>query len=128
VVIGIVAVLAAVAIPNMVSWRKKQQFLSATNSVHDAIKSARAYTIKFNTSVVIELEGSSYSVKKQGGSKINAGSFPSGISFPDGTKYTLTFDSRGFATGVPAEGITVKADGYANRVIEVTVLGNSRVR
>lgn len=142
VVIGIIAILAAIAIPNMVSWRKKQQFLSATNSVHDAIKSGRSAAIKFNAPVVVQLTSRGYSVFFDNGAgahagngvkdsderTISSGSFPSGITLA--TSYAnnrFSFDSRGLAKGLIGAGITLSATGYANQVIEVTVTGNTRV-
>jgi type IV fimbrial biogenesis protein FimT len=146
VVIGIIAILAAVAVPNIIGWRTKQRFLAAANEVHDAIKVARAAAIKENRTVVIQFEPANrrYTVfaaatdfnddgdqndPGEGQRTIRSGSFKNDITMNtsySGSGHRLTFNGRGLTDAV-GDGITLSNATYGSRVLQVTVTGNSRI-
>jgi len=137
VAIAIVAILATIAVPNMVGWRTKQRLAAAVSDVHDAIKAARSSAIKNNTTVVIQFQlPNRFTVfadddgdgsQDSGERTILSGSFQNDInmntSFPG---HRLTFNGRGLTTAVGA-GITLSNPVYGSRVLQVTVTGNSRI-
>ena len=137
VAIGIIAILATIAVPNIIGWRDKQRFLAATNDVHDAIKGARSSAIKNNETVVIQfqlpnrftvfVDDDQDGTQDAGERTILSGIFQNDISmntsFPS---HRLSFNGRGLATAVGA-GISLSHAAYGTRVVQVTVTGNSRI-
>jgi type IV fimbrial biogenesis protein FimT len=137
VVIGIIAILAAVAVPNIVGWRAKQRFLAAMSDVHETVKMARSWAIKNNATVVINFnlaqrtftafDDQNGNGSLDGGELIRSGGFLNDItmntSFPG---HRLTFNGRGLSDAVGA-GITLSHAVYGSRVVQVTVTGNTQV-
>lgn len=137
VTIGIIAILAAFAVPNIVGWRTKQRFLAAAGEVHEAIKVARSAAIKNNAEVVIQFQlprgfraffdNDGDGNQDAGEATILSGTFESDISlvtsFPG---HRLSFNGRGMTNAV-GSGITLTNAAYGSRVVQVTVTGNSRV-
>lgn len=136
VVIGIIAILATIAVPNIIGWRTKQRFLAATSDVHEAIKMARSAAIKDNTTVVIQFQLNRFTVfedndadgsQDPGERTIFSSGFLNDIdittSFPG---HRLSFNGRGLTNAVGA-GITLSNAVYGTRVLQVTVTGNSRI-
>lgn len=136
VVIGIIAILATIAVPNIIGWRTKQRFLAATSDVHEAIKMARSAAIKDNTTVVIQFQLNRFTVfadndadgsQDAGERTIFSSNFLNDIalttSFPG---HRLSFNGRGLTNAVGA-GITLSNAVYGTRVLQVTVTGNSRI-
>lgn len=136
VVIGIIAILATIAVPNIIGWRTKQRFLAAASDVHEAIKMARSAAIKDNTTVVIQFQLNRFTVfadddadgsQDAGERTIFSGNFLNDIdlttSFPGDR---LSFNGRGLTNAVGA-GITLSNAVYGTRVLQVTVTGNSRI-
>lgn len=136
VVIGIIAILATIAVPNIIGWRTKQRFLAAASDVHEAIKMARSAAIKDNTTVVIQFQPNRFTVfadadddgsQDPGERTIFSSNFLNDIalttSFPG---HRLSFNGRGLTNAVGA-GITLSNAVYGTRVLQVTVTGNSRI-
>lgn len=137
VVIGIIAILATIAVPNIIGWKTKQRFLAAASDVHEAIKMARSAAIKDNTTVVIQFQLPNrltvFADDDEDGSQdpgertILSGGFLNDIvlttSFPG---HRLSFNGRGLTNAVGA-GITLSNAVYGTRVLQVTVTGNSRI-
>lgn len=136
VVIGIIAILATIAVPNIIGWRTKQRFLAAASDVHEAIKMARSAAIKDNTTVVIQFQLNRFTVfadddadgsQDAGERTIFSSNFLNDIdlttSFPGDR---LSFNGRGLTNAVGA-GITLSNAVYGTRVLQVTVTGNSRI-
>lgn len=134
---AIIAILAAIAVPNLAGWRAKQRFATAVSDVHEAIKVARASAIKDNTTVVIQFQlpnrfivfadDDSDGTQDSGERTILTGGFQSDISLTTSfSSHRLSFNGRGLTTASGA-GITLSRAPYNNRVIQVTVTGNSRI-
>jgi len=136
VVIGIIAILATIAVPNIIGWRTKQRFLAAASDVHEAIKMARSAAIKDNTTVVIQFQLNRFTVfadddadgsQDAGERTIFSSNFLNDIalttSFPG---HRLSFNGRGLTNAV-GDGITLSNAVYGTRVLQVTVTGNSRM-
>lgn len=137
VTIGIIAILATIAVPNIVGWKTRQRFAAAVGEVHEAIKVARSAAIKDNITVVIQfqlprgfrvfVDSDDDGSQDPGEGTLLSGSFESDVSlvtsFPG---HRLRFNGRGMTSAVGA-GITLTNTAYGSRVVQVTVTGNSRV-
>lgn len=137
VALAIIAILATIAVPNIIGWRTQRRFTAAVSGVHEAIKVARSSAIKDNTSVVIQFQlpnrytvfadDDDDGVQDAGERTILSGNFQNDIaintSFPG---HRLGFNGRGLTTAVGA-GITLSNAVYGSRVVQVTVTGGSRI-
>jgi type IV fimbrial biogenesis protein FimT len=137
VAVAIIAILATIAVPNIVGWRTKQRFAAAVSEVHDAIKAARSSAIKNNETVVIQfqlpnrftvfVDEDGDGTQDSGEREVLSGIFQNDISmntsFPG---HRLSFNGRGLATAVGA-GISLSHAAFGTRVVQVTVTGNSRI-
>jgi prepilin-type N-terminal cleavage/methylation domain-containing protein len=144
VVIAIVAIAATFAVPNFVGWRAKQRFLSAASDVHEAVKIARASAIKENATVRVRFDTANRRLtvfpdydedgnQDAGERTIFSTSYRNDIVLDTGdpSYNTLTVDGRGLVTNPPPppqNGIEISHANYGQRMIQVTVTGNSRVQ
>jgi Tfp pilus assembly protein FimT len=137
IVIGIIAIICAIAIPNMFGWRQKRQLEAAVNEVQVAIGLAKSTAIKHSAPVSILLNnpanGITVFVDNNGNGSIDSGDrVVRTINLSDGVTLTtlpaltfLNFDTRGFTSAV---NITVaKTQDPRRPRIEVTVAGSSRI-
>jgi len=143
VVIGIIGIISAIAIPNFVGWLPKQRLSSATNDLLGAIQSARLRALKDHASVtmVFDPAADSYlvfldngvgagiadnSVQDGGEPTIGGGGMPAGVNLVS-TSFggTLRFDSRGFPVGAGGD-VNLSNNRGASKTITINVTGNSR--
>jgi type IV fimbrial biogenesis protein FimT len=139
VVIGIIAILATIAVPNIVGWRTKQRFAAAVSDVHEAIRVARSSAIKNNANVVIQFQlPRSFRVcfddDKDGCQDaddltILSGNFQNDINIISTglPSDRLTIDGRGL-TNASINPIKLRNAVYGDRHVWVTVTGNSRIQ
>lgn len=143
VVLGILAVLASVAMINMVAWTPKQRLLSAASDVQGAINLARMAAIKENTYVTILFNTPTHGitvfvdsdrdqVKDAGESTLRIATFATNINVSSGfSGNKVSFDGR----GLPVDGsgnsaaadVTLQNATAGTKTIRVTVTGNSRM-
>ena len=62
VVIAIVGIISAIAIPGSIRWRENAQLSGAARSVYGALQKARLEAVKRNLNCTIDLNGNGYSV------------------------------------------------------------------
>ena len=138
-VIGIMAVLAAIAIPNFISWLPKYRLGSAARNLLSAMQYARLVAVKDNVDILVnfDCENDDYmlfpdydSDKNQdaGEPTIRRGKMPAGVSIT-GTNFAgdrLKFDSRGLASG---SGGTISIANNLNDQVKIRInrTGNSRI-
>lgn len=134
---AIIAILAAIAVPNIAGWRAKQRFAAAVSDVHEAIKVARSSAIKDNTTAVIQFQlpnrftvfadDDGDGTQDTGERTILTGIFQNDISLTTSfSGHRLSFNGRGMTTASGA-GITLSNAVFGSRVIQITVTGNSRI-
>lgn len=134
---AIIALLAAIAVPNLAGWRAKQRFGTAVSDVHDAIKVARSSAIKDNTTVVIQFQlpnrfivfadDDGDGTQDSGERTILTGGSQNDITLTTSfSGHRLSFNGRGL-TSASGAGVTLTNATYGSRVIQVTVTGNSRI-
>lgn len=138
-VIGIIAILAAAAIPGYFSWRSKQELLRAADEVQTVIQLGKMAAIKENAQVVVSFDSANHTYKacvdsnKNGacdGSErlVRAGSLSAEIGLTTSFSPTpqLTFDGRGLATA--AGSVTLSHPRLGSKVVAVAITGIARVQ
>ncbi len=143
VVIGIIAILATLAIPSLFGFNSKQRLQIAAADIHAAIQLGRMAAIKENARVVLlfDVEAKTYLLFVDNGAGahggngakdsdepvIRFGGIPGGVDLSTSFSHDrLDFDGRGF-TNADGAGVTLSNRGGSAKVIEVTVTGSSRI-
>lgn len=142
-VIGIIAILSAIAIPNFIRYRNNQQVIRAAREIYSALQLAKMTAIKDNTSVNVlftpgtgsngtyrvfeDVNGDN--VFNTGDIDISNGSMPPGVNmqsaaFAGGTTSTR-FTPIGLTTG--RNGTVTVANGHQTAKIIVNIVGGIRV-
>ncbi len=104
VTIAIIGILTAIAIPNYLSYRPKQQLNRAVNEYHSLLQNARLMAIKNRGNCTITFAASSYSItcsNSDYNKTVDLSDYGGYVEFrrPDGSAgapgVTITFNSRG---------------------------------
>jgi len=139
-VIGIIAVLSTIAIPNFIGWLPKYRLGSAARDILSAMQHARLVAVKENINVRVNFDPGNNnflifpdynSDKNQDPDEptIKGGILPGGITL-DEAKFTagetFSFDSRGLASGF---GGTIRIANHRNEKTRIVInkTGNSRI-
>jgi len=131
VAISILAILAAIAIPNGISWMGNARINSAGRQVYAAIQDARMHAIKANsdTTIAFTTGGNSYETSKWDPQTLQMNqqthNLPAGVQVA-ATNFTvgvLTYNGRGFgSTG------SVDLTNNSGRTIQISVNVTGRPR
>jgi type IV fimbrial biogenesis protein FimT len=138
-IIGIIAVLCSIAIPNYISWLPKYRLGSAARDLLSAMQYGRLTAVKNNADVQVKFypDQDNYRVfadydgdRNQDADEptIRSGQMPKGVSLKD-TNFAgnaFYFDGRGLASG---SGGTISLQNNANSQTQIRVnrTGNSRI-
>ena len=149
VVLGIIALLASMAIPGFLSWLPKYRMSSAADEVLSTLQHAKLRAIRENgiVSVTFDLANDRYTAFLDNGAGANAGNgiqdageatvknvqMPGGIDLQNLTLVdvlgvsvaVVRFNRRGFPD---ASGNIVVANGPRTRTINLTLGGSSRIQ
>ena len=138
VVIGIIAILSSIVIPNYIGYRENQQVVRAARDVYSALQSARMTAIRDNTTIRVQFtpgsgSAGSYRVYEDlngdgsfdaGDRNIASGQMPHGVSIPDadtnfgtGSVNSTEFDPLGLA--IDRSGTVTVTNG--GRTLQVSV-------
>ena len=135
--IAIIAVLAAVAIPAGMSWRRNAQFNSAVRDVKGNMELTRMFAIRSNLQADVDFVNGANTFNtvrrsRNGGlvqTNTQVHQLPPGITIANpnffGGGATLQFNNRGMATNGT---VTLNGPNGLTRDIVVTVTGNSQVQ
>jgi prepilin-type N-terminal cleavage/methylation domain-containing protein len=136
IIIAIIGILSAIAVPNMISWRSNAQFSSAVRMVKIAIEDTRMTAIKTNMNAKMEFtDGSDSFDTARWDFSSNAYAAPVTIKLPPGTIIAdlqfssgdrLEFNGRGLTTSFGNLHIE-NTSGSLCRKIVVSKLGSSRI-
>ncbi|MFC1881479.1 GspH/FimT family pseudopilin [Thermodesulfobacteriota bacterium] len=74
-VIAIIAILASIAIPNMISWRNDAKLRSASNIIRGDLQLAKLRALRENAIVVMIFTASGYNIFIDNGAGANAGNW-----------------------------------------------------
>ena len=134
-VVALAAVVAGIALPNLLSVNRAYRLSSASSAVVSKVHQARANALKRNRSAWVLVDGAAGTVKIQttntGGATEDIGGteyMPQGISFATGAaQATLTFDSMGRPLN-PPQTIQLRITGSGmSRTITVASTGRITV-
>lgn len=131
VVIGIISLLAAVAVPNLIAWLPKYRVGSAARNVMSAVEFARLRAIRENSDVDVNFDyaNDSVTVVNAGGDTLRQVQWTSDVDLIDsGLGALLQFDGRGFANASGQITIGNTIDATLSRNINVTLGGNSSIQ
>ena len=144
VVIGIVAILSAIAIPNFFGWMPAKRLQSAAGDVQSALQTARLAAVKGNICVTVLFDpdndnyrifldhgGNDASKACNGTQDANEpttknGEMPGRVSLVSvNPQPRITFNSRGFPGA--ASTVTVKTESIPARTVELSLTGSTRI-
>ena len=144
VVIAILAITSAIAIPNFFSWMPAKRLQSATAEVQSALQAARLRAVKENICVTIKFDTGSDSylmfLDNGGGDASKAcngtqdaaepttknGQLPSGVDLVSVAPQTkITFNSRGFPSDVTT--VKMETESLPARTVELSLTGGTRI-
>ena len=131
VVIGIVGLLAAITVPNLISWLPKYRVGSAARNVISAVEFARLQAVRENSPVDVNFiyANDRVTVVNSGGNTLRQIQCPSDVDFIDsGLGALLQFDGRGFANQSGLVTIENTQDATLSRSISVTLGGNASIQ
>ena len=139
-VIGIMAILATIAIPNFIGWLPNYRLGSATRDILSAMQHARLVAVEENVSVLVnfDLDNNNFLIFPDYDSDDNQDSdertlsrviLPGGITIGDikfGPDDAFSFNSRGLASGSGGT-ISIVNNRNVQTRIRVNRTGNSRI-
>ena len=137
-VIGVIAIITAIALPNFIAWLPKYRLGSAARNLLSAMQYARLVAVKEHVDILVNFDTSNdnYMVFPDYNSDDNQdadeptlrrGEMPGGVSIT-GTNFsgdTLKIDSRGLASGSGGT-ISIANKNDLTR-IRINRTGNSRI-
>ena len=144
-VIGIIAILAAIAIPNFISWLPKYRLGSAARKIFTIVQQAKFRAVKENANVVVTFDPAqdSYMAFVDNGSGTNAenmiqdtdeatifsGSMPGSVDMYE-AKFSSNpffyFNSKGLPSGFGHVYLQGKPDDFKNITLSIT--GSARIQ
>ena len=95
IVVAIMAVLAAIAVPNMIGWRAEAKLRGAVENLRGDLNAAKMMAVRENAFVVINFSAERYEVFVDNGAGANAGN------------WTWDADERRIANRVLPAGVTI---------------------
>lgn len=135
--VALIAILAAIAVPNYIGWLPKRHLRSSAIDVQAAIQLSKMTAIRENTSVSLKFDTGSENY--QAFIDADADGSPDGAIFRSkemspgiditGTSFgsdTITFNSRGLAGA--AGNITLRNNLAQNLNVNVTLTGITRIQ
>jgi len=127
VVIGIVAILALITVPNIISWRPKAALSGAARTLKADLELAKSRAIRDNATVTVTFDTASgiYRIRDNGGNLIKFRQLTS--SNISGTTFalnTVTFDRRGRSS---SSGDIDLANASGTVKIVISLLGRVQV-
>ena len=127
VTIGIIALLASIAIPSYISRLPAKRFQSAVGEIQGILHSARMVAIKENAIVFVDFDvAAEQAVATSGGDTIREVEMPGGVDLTSVTpNNSVKFDSRGLADR--SIDIIVTAESGDSKRISLSLSGNSKV-
>jgi len=96
IVIGIIAILSAITVPNLISWYRNQGLRNAVVELQSNLHLAKMTAIRQNQncSLFIDTAAGSYNIQDIG-KTVSLGTYSGGVEFREGTSGVVTFNSRG---------------------------------
>jgi prepilin-type N-terminal cleavage/methylation domain-containing protein len=131
VVIGITAILSAIAIPSYIKWLPKHRVGSAARTVMSAMEFARSNAIKRNMLVQVDFDwgNDSLTVVNSGGNILRTRRLPGDVDLDDGGLGSpVTFNGHGFSSDPGQVTVENTKDATISRTIMLTLGGNASIQ
>ena len=131
VVIGIVGILSAIAIPSYFQWLPRHRVGSAARTVMSAVEFARINAIKTNADVRLNLDtiNDRLTVVDAGGTTLRTRQLPVDVDLQDidlGTP--VTFNGHGFSDESGGVVVENTKNDTISRIINLTLGGNASIQ
>ena len=129
-VIGIIAVVAAIVLPNVVAWLPRYRLNSGAEEIQSTLQLARLGAIKENANATVTFDTANHSfLAAIEGRTIRNGKMPAGIRIDSVTNPAsqVTFDGRGLANGSTGN-ILVKNTEGGEKIISVNIVGTTSIQ
>lgn len=142
VVIAIIAVLSAIALPNMIGWRERAKLKGAFENLRGDLQWAKIRAIRAHDSIAVVFEADGYDINDGSGGTIRSQQMPVGVVLnlgastipqnPDNLSQLMTlFDTRGRcqknSANQDTNGLIVLEDSSGEqRQISINPLGQIR--
>ena len=135
VVIGIMAILSAIAIPSYIKWLPKHRVGTAARAVMSGMEFARSNAIKTNSdvSVVFDWDNDSLTVVNSGGNILRTRRLPGDVNLqdlppPDDLGTPVKFNGHGFSDESGGVMVENTKDATIRRIINLTLGGNASIQ
>ena len=129
--IAIVAILASLAIPNIIAWLPNYRLQSGAEEIQSALQLARASAIKENATATVAFDTANETYRAFVGTRtVRRGQMPAGIDLNcalnnGGT--SVQFNTQGFAINNTQGNAQVSNNSGRTKTIAVFLTGNSRI-
>ena len=129
-VIAIIAVVATIVLPNVISWLPRYRLSSGAEEIQSTLQLARLGAIKQNrnATVTFDTANQTFLATIIGGQMIKKGKMPAGILIDSVSSPSsqVQFDSRGLADD--STDILVKNNQGGTKTIRVNIVGKSSIQ
>jgi len=137
-VIGIIALMCGIAMPNLIGWLPKYRMGTAARELMGAMEHARMTAVRRNVNVDVAFDFAANSYRTSvGGKTVRAGSLPPGIDLKEPSSDSIGASFRFNNQGMPVDnanttkaGKMVIADNggrYPIKVVSVNAGGNVKI-
>jgi len=92
-VIAIIAILSAIAVPNMIGWRERAKIRGAAENLRGDLQWAKIRAIRDHDDVSVLFGTDRYEINNAAGATIRVRQMPGGVTIT--SSFTTTFTSRG---------------------------------
>ena len=142
VVIMIIAIMAAITVPNVGTWVQNHRLSSTARDIYSMLQMSRLRAAKENANVAFSFNSSGYSAfvdNGRGGGIANdtiqngteltvfTGTFEGGVTYNGATVPQMAFDARGFPTAFGTTIFLSNSVGATKQVI-LSSAGNIRIQ
>ena len=132
VVMAIMAILSAIAIPGIIQWLPKHRVGTAARDVKSTLEFARSNAIKTNliVTVIFDWDNERLTVVDAGATTLRTRQMPGDVDLQDiGLGTPVTFNGHGFSNGSSGGVVVVNtSNATLRRSITLTIGGTARIQ
>jgi Tfp pilus assembly protein FimT len=131
VVIGTIAIMMSIAVPNIMGWLPDYRLRSGTEEIQSTLQLARLRAINGNTTATVSFNvGNETYQASVGGQTFKGGQMPAGVDIFSASFAgvpQVQFNSKGFVN-LAGGTVQIRNSEGGTRLITVSFTGNSRVQ
>lgn len=131
VVIGTIAIMMSIAVPNIMGWLPDYRLRSGTEEIQSTLQLARLRAINGNTTATVSFNVGNETYRASvGGQTFKGGQMPAGVDIFSASFAgvpQVQFNSKGFVN-LAGGTVRVRNNQGGTRLITVSFTGNSRVQ